>query len=156
MKKTSLVSEVSGAPSSEVEPISINLAYIAALFIGIVPLHFIANEIGLYDTPFVWFDNVLHVMVGLGFGLLWLWTIKLKGIDLSLSKTLLSTAVFVLVLAIGWELVELGFFEYFTDYAYSLKVYSPSLEEATYDVVSNLLGIGLIPLIGIIQRRRCA
>lgn len=123
-----------------------HIHYIGLLFICIIALHFLANSLGIYDAQiesgFVWIDNVLHALTGLAFALL---GFSLLG-KTKFSKTLKLVFVltFVLLTALVWEFMELAFFKLFHSYAMSLKIYSPSLQEATADVVSNLVGAVLV------------
>ncbi|MCK9352224.1 MAG: hypothetical protein WCT49_05735 [Candidatus Paceibacterota bacterium] len=114
--------------------------HILILFACIIILHFIANAVGLYDTPVVWFDNVLHMLAGAGFGLVWLWISESKSVRISQGYPASSMIGFVLCLALVWELMEFLFLSYFTPYAYALNIYSPSILEASIDVISDLTG----------------
>lgn len=117
---------------------------IIILFFAIICLHFLANIFGIYDKQieagFVWFDDVLHVLVGIAFGLLWFWVVTKKKVAISSVSLAVQTIVFVFILAITWEIFELVFFKSFTFYAYNLKIYSPSIREATTDILSNITG----------------
>ena len=110
-------------------------------------LHFGAVWTGFYDWQFstriIWFDNVLHALVGITFAMCLLWFAHYQQWNLSPAQRIIVALVFVLVMAVAWELAEYLFFTQLTDYAYSLKIYSPSISEATSDIVSDLLGAGL-------------
>lgn len=114
------------------------------LLLLIAGLHFGANAFGVYDEQIeaglVWFDNLLHFFVGIAMGVFWLWIVEKHRPDASFFFVALSTVLFVLLAALLWELVEFGFMEVFTSYAKDLQIYSPSLTEATSDVISNLAG----------------
>ena len=103
-----------------------------------VGAHFVALYFGVYDAQiangFVWFDNLLHAVVGVAFGLLWLWWLG------SAEPNLWGMVAFVLVAALLWELLEYGFFIFFNTYALGLKVYSPTWAEALSDAGSNVFG----------------
>jgi hypothetical protein len=115
-------------------------------------LHFIAVFFGIYDAQiqsgFVWFDNVLHAMIGAAFGLLWFWILERYRPAVSVSVRIVTTIIFVLIAAVLWELLELVMYLAFTSYATTLKTYSPSVGEATMDSLSNIIGaIALIILV---------
>lgn len=133
------------------------LYYVLVLFLIIIGLHFVANATGLYETKVVWFDNVLHTLAGISFGLFWLWILKEKNPHASFTFSSLSLVAFVLCTAFIWELLEWVFLKLFTSYAYSLSLYSPSLGEASADVISNVVGaFALILVIGYRGRQKDA
>ena len=107
------------------------------ILILVIATHFIANTFGIYDAQItagnVWIDNVLHILIGLAVALLWESLTKGK-------YPIFSTLVFVLALAIGWEVCELIFYSIAPEQALDLKIYSPSIQEAAIDIASNLLG----------------
>lgn len=117
-----------------------SLRPILVLFLTIIVLHFVANATGLYEMSVVWFDNVLHALGGTAFGFLWLWILQKKNPRTTLVFTVTSTMAFVLGTALLWELFEFLFLKLLTSYAYSLKIYSPSLTEGASDVLSNMIG----------------
>ncbi|TSC85516.1 MAG: hypothetical protein G01um10148_902 [Parcubacteria group bacterium Gr01-1014_8] len=129
----------------------ISAYHIVGFLLAIAALHFGDNALGIYDTQiqngFVWFDNVLHALVGatLALGLL-RWLGK-KNTMLSQTFTAITTLHFVLIAATAWELFEYIFFTLFPNYALYLKLYSPSLVEAASDVFSNVFGAAIL-LIG--------
>ncbi len=112
---------------------------------GSIVAHVLALYTGLYEAQmregFVWFDNVLHACVGAGFGLLWLWFIDKVAPRLPGVLKVLTTVVFVLTMAIFWELLEVGFYMLFATHAWGLKVYAPTWHEAFLDSVSNVGGV---------------
>lgn len=118
-------------------------------------LHFGALWSGFYDwqfsTKIFWFDNVLHALVGVGFGMAALLLIERSGIPLNRAAIIGATLLMVLALAALWELAEYVFFTRFTEYAYWSKLYSPSLGEALSDVVSDLIGAAV--LLGVMWRK---
>lgn len=120
------------------------LSRIIILFFAIICLHFLANTFGIYDKQieagFVWFDDVLHVLVGIAFGFLWFWAVIKKRVTILYISVAVQIIVFVFIMAITWELFEFVFFKLFTSYAINLKIYSPSIREATADVFSNIVG----------------
>lgn len=120
----------------------------------IIGLHFIANTTGLYETRIVWFDNIRHALAGIGFGLLWLWILEKRNLHISFVFSAALLIIFVLGTALVWELLEFLFLKQFTSYADSLSIYSPSLGEASADIVSNLVGaVILILVIGYKSRK---
>ena len=133
------------------------VTYVPLLILGIVVLHFLAVFSGLYDSQiqqgFVWIDNVLHALSGAVFALLWLWILEKKNWEISFLLTILSTLGFVLLLAVGWEVLEYFFYITFTDYAHSLQIYSPTFQEAISDIVSNLIG-GIVLLLLVYGKHR--
>lgn len=120
-----------------------SLSKIVILFVIIVFLHFSANALGIYDKQieagFVWFDNILHILTGVASALLWLWI--LKKIDFKYTFPIaVSILIFVFITALAWEIFEFGIFKLFTSQAVNLKLYSPSIQEALVDILSNVLG----------------
>jgi hypothetical protein len=115
------------------------------LLVGSIVAHALALYTGLYEAQmragFVWFDNVLHVCVGAGFGLLWLWLVDRMAPRLSGVLRILTTVVFVLAMAVSWELFEVGFYMFFNTHALGLKVYAPTFSEALSDSLSNMGGV---------------
>lgn len=124
--------------------------YIIYLLSAVVVVHFTANTLGVYEAQiqngFVWIDNLLHAATGAAFGLLFLWLLNKNNLEYSASARIILTLVFVFCLAIIWELIELGFFKFFTSYAHSLKIYSPSILEACSDIISNMVGVVILLL----------
>jgi len=120
------------------------LTKIVILFAVVVCLHFLANILGIYDeqikSGFVWFDDVLHILVGIGFGLLWLWMVGEEKIISSNIYVAIRMMIFVFIMALTWEILEFGFFKLFTSHANALKLYSPSIQEALTDIFSNIIG----------------
>ena len=110
-----------------------------SLLMAVVILHFVANATGLYETRIVWFDNVLHFLTGIGFGLVWLWVFR---------GSLKGAIVFVFVLAIVWELLEFGFLKFFPVLAHNFSIFSPNIIEALEDIFSNFLGV-IVLVIGL-------
>lgn len=133
------------------------VVYVPVLVLSIAVLHFLAVFIGLYNLQiqqgFVWIDNVLHTLFGAVFALLGLWIVENKGWSSSTIFTVSSVLGFTFVLAVGWEIVEYLFFVTFSDYAQSLKIYSPTPQEAFSDIVSNLVG-GVILLLLVYQKNK--
>ena len=123
---------------------TVRLWYIPAMIVFVALLHFGAVWSGFYDWQFatrvIWFDNVLHALVGIGFGMAALWVIETSGIPLSRPAIVGAVLLVVLGLAVLWELAEYIFFTRFTEYAYWTKIYSPSIGEALSDIVSDLIG----------------
>ena len=104
-------------------------------------LHFIANATGLYQGQIIWFDNLLHFLTGIAFGLTWLWILRENTTEIYNSQDLILAVVFVLGLAVLWELAEFGFLKLLPTYAHSLSIFSPSINEAFADIASNVLGV---------------
>ncbi|MBX4192165.1 hypothetical protein KW798_01640 [Candidatus Parcubacteria bacterium] len=119
-------------------------------------LHFVAIYTGIYEYEMhqglVWFDNVLHAMVGVSFGLFWLWCLRNQPV--SILFKMVSMFVFVLCMAVLWEVGEFIFFKIFSSYALGLKVYSPSLSESFFDSSSDLIGALALVAIDLFQRRQ--
>lgn len=134
-----------------------NLAYPIALLLSVVILHFISNAFGVYDLQieagFVWIDNVLHTLVGVAVGLFWLYFLNLRKTDASAVFRATSVIAVVLITAVLWELLELGFYLSMRTYAVSLNIYSPSILEAIEDIVSNTAG-GLLVCIFVCCARK--
>ena len=127
--------------------------YIPSLVFIVIFLHFAAVITQFYEfqirSGFVWWDNVLHALVGVTFGLAWLWFIQVMGWNLSPRLMTISTISVVVALAILWEVAELALLLIAPDIAHSLQMYSTSISEATVDSLSNLLGVvGLVWFIG--------
>ncbi|MEK7612612.1 MAG: hypothetical protein AAB449_00470 [Patescibacteria group bacterium] len=127
-----------------------------ALLLTAVAFHFIAVVTGVYDIQinqgFVWFDNVLHVIVGVAFGLWWFRILRTWRPNVSRTVTIASLFAFVLFLAISWEVSEYIFFQIFDSFALGLKVYSPSLQEAFFDAASDMVGVFI--LVGVLIVRK--
>jgi hypothetical protein len=117
-------------------------------------LHFGAVWTGFYDWQFgtgvIWFDNVLHALVGVGFAMAALMLAARRA--LSGMATVFFVIAAVLILAALWELVEYVFYTRFTEYAYWSKIYSPSIAEALSDIASDL--IGGAALLAIVRTKR--
>lgn len=132
---------------------TVRLWHIPAMIAVVAALHFGAVWSGFYDWQFstrvFWFDNVLHVLVGAGFAMAAIWVAERRGMRASTFFVLAA----VLALAALWELAEYLFYTRFTEYAYWSKIYSPSLNEALADIVSDLAGAGAVLLILRAKRR---
>jgi hypothetical protein len=124
------------------------VALATLLILGSVIAHFIAMYTGVYDAQMrqgvVWFDNVLHAIVGIAFGLVWLAILRRWRPESGMLYTSATVLGFVFAVAIMWELFELVFYLVFKSGALGLKVYSPSLNEAIFDSLSNLFGGALL------------
>lgn len=124
-----------------------------ALFLLAVSVlaHFVALYTGVYEAQMlqgrVWFDNVLHALVGAAFGLLWFGMLERRAPECKGWRRAATTVLFVAAMAAAWELFEVAFYLFFESHALGLKVYSPTLREALFDSASNLLG-ALLFLIG--------
>ena len=150
------------------------LIYVILLLAVMTLGHFIANSTGLYEGDIIWIDNVLHIMAGAALALLWLELLRIRLILLlfvpnsqsrglpnrvtqlrqssvtkeeSKQRIIVSTLLFVFVLAILWELIEFLFLIYFPSYAFSLNLYSSSVLESMEDVLSNLIGGTIVCLL---------
>ncbi len=127
----------------------LSIYYPVALLFIVAALHFVTNAIGLYDMQmqagFVWVDNILHALVGTAFGLFWFWILHIRYPGASKTFGNVSAILFVLMMAIAWEIIELAFFIVFPAQALELKIYSPSLLEASMDIGSNIAG-ALVPV----------
>lgn len=128
----------------------IQIKHILLFIAGLIALHFFALSTGMYtcDDPktcLVWVDNIAHGLGGVLCGMIWIYFLQTKKSKLINTKNamFISTTLFVLITAITWELFEFSLYEFFTDFAYKLALYSPSLVEASSDVISNTIG-GLI------------
>lgn len=125
------------------------ISKIVILFVVIVFLHFSANVLGIYDKQieagFVWFDDILHILAGVTFALLWLWISKKKNFKSPLPMSV-SIMTFVFITALVWEFFEFGVFNLFTSYATDLKIYSSSMLEASTDILSNIIGGAMVIL----------
>ena len=128
-----------------------SFSYIPGLLLLMVILHFFANTTGIYkaqiDNNFVWFDNILHVIAGVAFALLFLWILNKNNIKYPLVPKIFLTIGFVFCLAVLWELIEFGFFKLFTLQAQNLNIYSPSIKEASSDILSNIAGAILLLIV---------
>ncbi len=128
----------------------IRLVHILITLVAIVALHFFAVFAGVYDAQiargFVWFDNLLHALVGVAFGLLWLYVVHARAMALSLRGLIFSIFAIVFVFAVVWELLELIFLLVAPTYAYRFAIYSPSIVEASFDIASNLVGAAILAL----------
>jgi hypothetical protein len=118
------------------------------LLLAAVVLHFVGVFTGIYDAQlaagFVWFDNVLHVAVGIAFGLVWVSILERVHPTASFTLVALTTLAFVVAMAAAWELFEYAFYLVFKSGALGLKVYSPSVNEALFDSLSNTVGAVLL------------
>lgn len=116
--------------------------WIVGLVAAIAALHFWGVYADVYEAQIeaglVWFDNVLHFFVGIAFGLLWLWLIS--------DARILSTLAFVFLLAFLWESAEFILLFVFPDFAHQLSLYSTSLDEASFDILSDLAGAAVLLL----------
>jgi hypothetical protein len=94
------------------------------------------------ETCSVWIDNIAHGLGGVLCGMIWIYWLQIKQSKLINTKNaiLISTILFVSFTAILWELFEFSIFTFFTDFAYKLALYSPSLTEASSDAISNTIG----------------
>lgn len=120
----------------------VKLWHILAMVALVVALHFGAVWSGFYDWQFstrvFWFDNVLHGLVGVGFAMAAL--LIAQRYHFSPLQKLFFVLLFVLGGAATWELIEYVFFTRFTEYAYWSRIYSPSLYEASSDIISDVVG----------------
>lgn len=125
----------------------IQIKDILLLIIGLIALHYFALSSGMYtctdpETCFVWIDNVAHAFGGILCAMIWVYLVQRKNLQLiSTQKTaFISIVLFVFLTALLWELFEFSIFKLFTDFAYKLALYSPSLAEASSDIISNAIG----------------
>lgn len=128
----------------------------AALLICAAALHFVGLYTGIYETQMreglVWYDNVLHMLVGVGFGLIGLSILTRVYAQAGIWLRLGMVFLFVFAMAIAWELLEYAFYMTFRSGALGLKVYSPTLQEAVFDSTSNLVGAGLVAVLVWLRR----
>ena len=123
---------------------------IVVLLFLIAVLHFGANIFGVYDMQiragFVWFDNVLHLLVGIVFGLFWLSLVqdRLREKGKSFWYIAATTVLFVFAMALVWEVGEFFFLTIVPAVAHNLNIYSTSVQEAVADMLSNIVGVGLL------------
>jgi hypothetical protein len=113
------------------------------LFVA-VGLHVFALSHGIYEAEqragFVWFDNVLHAVVGVALALIWLWFRVKRSKNTFSIAAVLTSLLFVICIAVLWEALEDGFYIFFSTYAYGLKVYPQSLLESVSDASSDVVG----------------
>ncbi len=107
------------------------------LLVAVSCLHFAGVFFGIYEHQIqqgnVWFDNILHALDGVIFAYAWFSHRKEQA-------TFIGVITFVVLLAIGWEVIEYGFMIFSPAYAVDLKIYSPSILEAMQDILSNIAG----------------
>ncbi len=112
--------------------------------VAIAVIHFIADLYGIYDTQeqsgIVWFDNVLHFLVGIVLAHVLMHKVERRYPSRKYVWNALYTVCLVLLLALVWESLEYGFLRLFPLYAVAFELYSPSLIEATEDILSNMIG----------------
>ncbi|MCB9798275.1 hypothetical protein H6758_00950 [Candidatus Nomurabacteria bacterium] len=125
----------------------IQIKHILIIIAGLIALHFFALLSGMYTcenpvTCSVWVDNIAHGVGGVLCGMIWILFLQTKKSKWFHTKNTVffSTLLFVVLTAFFWELFELFIFTFFTDFAYELALYSPSLSEAGADVISNTIG----------------
>ncbi|MEK7068405.1 MAG: hypothetical protein AAB964_01165 [Patescibacteria group bacterium] len=127
---------------------TVRLWHIPAMIALVALLHFGAVWSGFYDWQFstriIWFDNVLHALVGAGFAMGALFMLERSGMPLGRAQTVGFALFMVLALALFWELAEYIFYTRFTEYAYWSRIYSPTLSEALSDVASDIIGAGAL------------
>jgi|SRR3989344_5856966 len=116
------------------------LRYIFLIFTLMVILHFIANFTGLYETSIVWIDKVLHILAGIGIAMIWIVISERKKVRATLENTVFGTLLFVLIIAIFWELTEFLLLKFLPFYALSLNIYSPTLMESFGDILADMIG----------------
>lgn len=120
----------------------------ALLILGALAAHFYAMHTGIYAAELrqglVWFDNVLHAIVGAAFGLIWLALLERLRPRTSTLATVVSLLLFVALVAAFWEAFEYGFYLVFKSGALGLTVYEPSWSEAIFDSLSNVGGALLL------------
>ncbi len=126
--------------------------FFSALFIvGAAVAHFYALNAGIYSAQqaegTIWLDNVLHAIVGAGFTLSWVWLLGRFAPRLSLVFIASSAVLFVVVMAVAWELLERGFYLFFTAHALGLRVYPQTLQESILDSFSNIGGAVVLLLL---------
>lgn len=126
----------------------IRLWYVPTILLGVVTLHFVALYGGIYqaqiDAEFVWWDNILHGLVGAAFALGWLWFVERAGLPLSPFSRILSALVVVMTLAVAWEFFEYGILTFVPETAHRFELYSTSFAEATTDSLSNVIGAAVL------------
>lgn len=132
----------------------------AAILAAAVLLHFYAVFFGLYELQMrqgnVWFDNLLHAAVGIAVALVWFVILERIKPAASFLFRVVSTIVFVFILAVCWELFEHGFFVFFHTHALGLRVYPQPLTESVWDSLSNLAGAALFLLLTVKGKARKA
>ena len=50
----------------------IQIKHIGIILAVMAGLHVFANLTGMYETPIIWIDKVLHIMAGIAIGMVWL------------------------------------------------------------------------------------
>lgn len=112
--------------------------------------HAVAIYTGLYDVQraagWVWFDNVLHFAVGVGFGLMALWFFSRLLPQTSFRVKAAGVAGFVLGMALCWELFEVALYVLFEPRLFGLTLYAPSPAEGVWDSLSNMAGAATLLL----------
>ena len=119
----------------------IQIKHIAVLLVIMGGLHVFANLTGMYETPIIWIDKLLHIMAGIAIGMVWL-VILQKRNELRVAKLAHFMAIlgFVLLIAVVWEVVEALFWKYLPLYAEKWNLYSPNIKDVLTDIVANLAG----------------
>ena len=126
---------------------NVKFFHVVLILTAMVALHFTANAIGMYESRIIWIDKVLHIMAGSAIAMLWVWFLQRRNLVSRDSFLLFSSVVgFVALVAIGWEIVEYGFWRTLPNYATIYNIYSPNIFDLLSDVVFNLIGGSLFAL----------
>jgi len=110
-------------------------------------IHFLAIPLGMYQGSNIWIDKPLHIMGGMAFAMIGLLVVqrKLANADLSVGGFLILS--FALFGSFMWELFEFVLFSWFNEYALRLRLYSPTVKDALFDMLFGLVGGLIIALI---------
>ena len=121
---------------------------IAFIFSIIIILHISAILFGWYQTKIIWIDNVQHILAGIAFAILFLLINRNKENKLKIGEII----IFVLFIAILWELFEFLLLTLLPTYAKKFSLYSPNLIESLEDIISNVIG-GIIFAIWYLKKK---
>ena len=131
------------------------LWHIACILLLMVLVHLAAIPLGLYRGK-VWVDKPLHVLGGIALALFWLWLAgRLWGMSVPSSAFfwIVTTVSFTALGAFAWELFEFSIAAWFPGKAYGLKLYSPNLKDALFDMLFGVGGGFLLSIFNFIRSK---
>jgi hypothetical protein len=134
----------------------VRLWHIVSVLLLVTLVYLAAIPLGLYRGK-VWIDKPLHVLGGVALALFWLWLAgRLWGAALPSGAFfwIVTTVSFTALGAFAWELFEFSVAALFPGAVYGLKLYSPNLKDALFDMAFGVGGGLLISLFVFTASRR--
>ena len=116
----------------------IRFYHILIILFTITILHISSVLFGWYSGSVIWVDNIEHILAGIALSMFFIFIRKNRSSNK--KKIAVHIILFVLLIAILWELFEFLLLTHLPFYATKFDLYSPTLMEALEDIISNLIG----------------